>query len=77
MTEDDIIQFVTNLDGVAKVTPSQANGAPEVAWGDSFFFYDLHGDIPAAGGGRSQRSSSRTTRASTRSHTSTGQAPSA
>jgi Family of unknown function (DUF6194) len=47
MTEDDIIQFVTNLDGVAKVTASQANGAPEVAWGDSFFFYDPHGDIPA------------------------------
>jgi hypothetical protein len=26
------------------VTASEANGAPEAAWGDSFFFYDPEGD---------------------------------
>jgi hypothetical protein len=46
MTQDDIIAFVTNLPGVVAVTASEANGAPEVAWGDSFFFYDPDGDDP-------------------------------
>src|SRR5919201_1444819 len=43
MTEDDIIAFVTSLPGVVAVTAGEANGAPEVAWGDSFFFYDPDG----------------------------------
>ena len=47
MTRDDIITFVTGLPGVVAVTASEANGAPEVAWGDSFFFYDPDGDTPA------------------------------
>ena len=47
MTQDDIIAFVTSLPGVVAVTASPANGAPEVAWGDSFFFYDPEGDQPA------------------------------
>jgi hypothetical protein len=47
VTEDDIIQFVTSLPGVVVVTASQAIGAPEVSWGDSFFFYDPEGDTPA------------------------------
>lgn len=47
MTEDDIIASVTSLPGVVAVTASGANGAPEVAWGDSFFFYDPDGDTPA------------------------------
>jgi Family of unknown function (DUF6194) len=47
MTQDDIAAFVTNLPGVVAVTASEANGAPEVAWGDSFFFHDPDGDTPA------------------------------
>jgi hypothetical protein len=43
MTQDDIIEFVTSLPGVVAVTASEANGAPEVSWGDSFFFYDPDG----------------------------------
>jgi hypothetical protein len=46
VTEDEIHQFVAGLPGVVVVTASEANGAPEVAWGDSFFFYDP-GDTPA------------------------------
>jgi hypothetical protein len=47
ITQDDIIGFVTRLPGVVAITASEANGAPEVAWGDSFFFYDPDGDTPA------------------------------
>ena len=44
MTEDELIDFIAGLPGVAAVTASEADGAPEVAWGDSFFFYDPDGD---------------------------------
>jgi hypothetical protein len=37
----------SGLPGVVAVTASEANDAPEVAWGDSFFFYDPEGDEPA------------------------------
>ena len=46
MTEDDIVQFVTTLPGVAAVMASRATGAPEVAWGDWFIFYDREGETP-------------------------------
>jgi hypothetical protein len=47
MTQDEIVALVTGLAGVVSVVASEANGAPEVAWGDSFFFYDPDGDTPA------------------------------
>src|SRR5262245_26780680 len=47
MTQEQIIAFVTGLPGTVAVTADEANGAPEVAWGDSFFFYDPDGDTPA------------------------------
>jgi len=46
MSEEDIIRFASGLPGVEVVTASEANAAPEVAWGDTFFFYDPDGDIP-------------------------------
>jgi hypothetical protein len=46
MTESDIIQVVTSFDGVDLLVASEANGAPEAAWGDTFFFYDPNGDVP-------------------------------
>jgi Family of unknown function (DUF6194) len=46
LTQDDLIAFVTDLPGVVVVTADEASGAPEVAWGDSFFFYDPDGDTP-------------------------------
>ena len=39
--------MLTSLPGVAAVTASAENGAPEVAWGDSFYFYDPGNDTPA------------------------------
>jgi hypothetical protein len=47
MTAEEIIRFVSGLSGVVVLTVSEADGAPEVAWGDSFFFYDPEGDTPA------------------------------
>ena len=47
MTEDEIIEFAGELPGVDVLTASEANGAPELAWGDSFFYYDPDRDIPA------------------------------
>lgn len=43
MTEDDIIDFVRTLPGAAAVTVGPADGGPEIAWGDTFFFYDTDG----------------------------------
>jgi hypothetical protein len=43
VTETEIIAFVSSLDGVTVLTASAENGAPEVAWGDSFFSYDPEG----------------------------------
>jgi hypothetical protein len=46
MTEDDVIAFVTGLPEVRAVTASEANGAPEVSWGDTFFFHAPEGAEP-------------------------------
>lgn len=46
MDENEIIEFVSALAGVVSLTASAADGSPESAWGDTFFFYDPDGDIP-------------------------------
>ena len=38
MTHEETIALVAALPGVVVVTASEAGGAPEVAWGDSFFY---------------------------------------
>jgi hypothetical protein len=43
MTEREIIDFVSSLDGVVAAMASAETGAPESAWGDSFFYYDPEG----------------------------------
>jgi hypothetical protein len=45
MTEAEITRMLTDLPGVALLVASEEGGAPEVAWGDSFFFYDPD-DVP-------------------------------
>lgn len=47
VTEEEIIAFAAGLPGTVVVTAGPENDAPEVAWGDSFFFYDPAGDVPA------------------------------
>jgi hypothetical protein len=44
VTEDEIIEFGRGLDGTVVFTATEANGSPEAAWGDSFFYYDPDDD---------------------------------
>lgn len=50
MLESDVVELVRRLPGVQAVTPGPGSEAPEIAWGDTFFFYD-----PAGVGGAAQR----------------------
>jgi Family of unknown function (DUF6194) len=43
--ETEIIEYVSGLAGVVAITASKEIGAPESAWGDSFFYYDPDGDV--------------------------------
>jgi hypothetical protein len=45
MTEDEVIGFVRALPGAAAETASAEGGAPEVAWGDTFFYADPEGEL--------------------------------
>jgi hypothetical protein len=45
MTRDEIIRFAASLPGVAVETASEGSGAPQIAWGDSFIFYDPERNI--------------------------------
>ncbi|BFU41768.1 DUF6194 family protein [Krasilnikovia sp. MM14-A1004] len=45
--EQQVTALITALPGVLVVRAGADNGAPEMARGDSFFFYDPQGDSPA------------------------------
>lgn len=45
---DEIISFVDGLDGVLTIRPAPGDGSPEIAWGDTFFYYAPDGVTPAA-----------------------------
>ena len=47
MNEESITRYISeNYAGVDVVVASQQNGAPEAAWGDSFFIYDPERNLP-------------------------------
>lgn len=47
MTESEIIQFAKeSLPGLDVVVASEATGAPEESWGDTFLFYNPAGESP-------------------------------
>jgi hypothetical protein len=47
MTHTEVLQHVNDaLEGTLVVVASEENGAPEVAWGDTFFIYDPDRVIP-------------------------------
>jgi hypothetical protein len=47
MTREEVIRYVNEaLQGTLVVVASEENGAPEVAWGDTFFTYDPDRVIP-------------------------------
>src|SRR4051794_11866080 len=43
-SEAETVAAIAALPGVVAETASSASGAPEVAWGDTFFFQDPGGD---------------------------------
>lgn len=47
MTIDEIIDYLTALDGVLTLRPGPGDGSPEISWGDSFFYYAPDGAVPA------------------------------
>lgn len=51
MTESEIIRFMSGLPSTVVLTAGPGDGAPEVAWGDSFCYYEPDGEPP---GGRRQ-----------------------
>src|SRR6201999_106330 len=47
MEIDDIIELVRGWDGTVAVTAGPDDGAPEIAWGDTFCYYAPDGSMPA------------------------------
>ncbi|MCE7004050.1 DUF6194 family protein [Kibdelosporangium philippinense] len=46
MTRQEIIDFVAGLEGVLTLAPRPGDDAPEVSWGDTFFYYAPDGVTP-------------------------------
>jgi Family of unknown function (DUF6194) len=46
MTIDEIISLLGGLDGVLTLRPGPGDGTPEIAWGDTFFYYSPSGLVP-------------------------------
>ncbi|PXY37462.1 hypothetical protein BA062_06140 [Prauserella flavalba] len=44
-----ILDTVTSFDGALVLAPDASSGAPELAWGDYFFYYAPDGRVPANG----------------------------
>lgn len=44
---EEIIDFVSGLDGVLALTPQAGDEWPELSWGDAFFYYSPDGVVPA------------------------------
>ena len=42
----EIVDAVSDFDGVLVVIPGEASGSPEVAWGDAFFYHAPDGVMP-------------------------------
>jgi hypothetical protein len=46
MTIDEIITFIESLGDVRTLRPAPGDGSPEIAWGDTFFYYSPDGTVP-------------------------------
>ncbi|MDX6321375.1 MAG: hypothetical protein QOF52_1233 [Propionibacteriaceae bacterium] len=45
---EEIVSFVGGLDGVLTQRARSGDGSPEIAWGDTFFYYAPDGVVPQA-----------------------------
>jgi hypothetical protein len=48
MTIDDIVKLIDGLEGVVTHRAQSGDGSPEIAWGDTFFYYGPNGVVPHA-----------------------------
>jgi predicted RNA-binding protein with PUA-like domain len=48
MTITEIVELVRSWENVLVYEASQESGSPEIAWGDTFFFYAPDGQMPNA-----------------------------
>jgi hypothetical protein len=48
LTMEEIIAFVDGLDGVLTQRAQEGDGSPEIAWGDTFFYYAPDAAVPGA-----------------------------
>lgn len=46
MEMQQIVDVVSNFEGVLVVVPTEGSGSPELAWGDAFFYYAPDGVMP-------------------------------
>jgi len=46
MREAEIIEYVEGLGEVVALRPAPGDGTPEIAWGDTFFYYSPDGSVP-------------------------------
>src|SRR5687768_9995771 len=46
MSMEQILSTVRDLDGALVLAPQAGSGFPELAWGDSFFYYAPDGQVP-------------------------------
>src|SRR4051812_33661390 len=46
MTVDEVVDFIRSLDGSFVLAPDANSEAPEIAWGDYFFYYAPDGQVP-------------------------------
>jgi hypothetical protein len=46
MELQELVAFVRDLDGSLVLAPEAGSDAPEIAWGDSFFYYAPDGAVP-------------------------------
>ncbi|MEV0298310.1 DUF6194 family protein [Nocardia sp. NPDC050710] len=49
MSIDEIIDFIESLGEVLTLRPGPGDGSPEIAWGDTFFYYAPDRQVPATG----------------------------
>ncbi|MFC8383096.1 DUF6194 family protein [Nocardia sp. NPDC057272] len=47
MTIEEVTDYVTGLGGVLVLRPTEGSEAPEISWGDTFFYYAPDGVVPA------------------------------
>lgn len=47
MSLEQILDLVRSFDGTLVLAPTESSAAPEIAWGDYFFYYAPDGLVPA------------------------------